>query len=55
MARYVICEECKKLVEYRPEIKFEGGISYTTFKCSECGHVKTTNINHIHYGQDGKR
>lgn len=55
MTKYVICDKCKGLVEYTPEYKYEGGTSYTIFKCPECGHVKWTNINHVHYGQDGKR
>lgn len=55
MARYVICEGCKKLVEYKPETRIEGGTSYTTFRCPGCGYVKNTSINHIHYGQDGRR
>lgn len=55
MAQYVMCEKCKKVIEYKPETKIEGGISYTTLVCPECGHVKKTSTNHIHYGQDGKR
>lgn len=54
MARYKVCENCKKLVEYNPTTNYEGGMSYTTFSCPECGFTKTTNINHIHYGEDGK-
>lgn len=55
MARYIICEKCKELVEYKPEHKYEGGTSYTVFKCPRCGCTKQTNINHVHYGMDGKR
>lgn len=55
MARYVICDKCKALIEYNPITKYEGGISYTTIKCPECGYEKTTSTNHIHYGNDGKR
>lgn len=55
MAVYAVCEQCKKLYEYRPEVSYEGGISYITVKCSECGHIKNTNTNHVHYGEDGKR
>lgn len=54
MAKYVVCEACKNVVKYDPEINYEGGITYTTFKCPSCGAVKTTNRNHIHYGNDGK-
>lgn len=55
MARYVICEGCKKLVEYKPVHKYEGGTSYVSFECPECGHIKQTNMSYIHYGMDGKR
>lgn len=54
MAKYAMCESCKAVVEYNPETKYEGGISYTAFKCPKCGHIKKTNVNHIHYGDDGK-
>lgn len=54
MPKFIICEKCKKLVEYNPTTKYEGGMSYTTFSCSKCGYIKTTNTNHIHYGNDGK-
>lgn len=55
MAKYIICGGCGNLIEYKPETKYEGGISYTTLKCPECGHIKKTNVNHIHYGNDGKK
>lgn len=55
MSRYLICEGCKELVEYNPEIKYEGGTSYTVFKCPKCGYEKKSSINHIHYGNDGKK
>lgn len=55
MAKYIICDNCKKLIEYNPETKYEGGTSYTTIRCPLCGHVKQTSTNHIHYGLDGKR
>lgn len=54
MARYKVCENCKRLVKYRPATTYEGGISYTVFICPECGFKKETNVNHIHYGEDGK-
>lgn len=53
--RYCICDKCKKLIEYKPNITYEGGITYTTIVCPECGYTKTTNTNHVHYGDDGKR
>lgn len=52
MAKFAICDKCKKLYEYLPETKFEGGTSYTIVKCSKCGHIKTTNLSHVHYGDD---
>lgn len=55
MAKYIICESCKGVVEYNPEIKYSGGTSYTYFKCPNCGYEKKTNSNHIHYGNDGKK
>lgn len=55
MAQYIICEGCGKLIEYKPETKYEGGTSYITLQCPLCGHVKKTSINHVHYGLDGKR
>lgn len=55
MAQYAICEKCKKLIEYKPESKYEGGTSYVSLKCPYCGYVKTTTTNHVHYGLDGKR
>lgn len=54
MARYAICDKCGKLYEYKPQIKYEGGVSHTTAKCDNCGYIKTTSKNHIHYGNDGK-
>lgn len=55
MAKFAVCDKCKKLYEYIPETKYEGGMSYITVTCSHCGYVKTTNSNHIHYGNDGKK
>lgn len=55
MAEYIICESCKKLIEYKPEMKYEGGTSYTILKCPKCWHEKRTSVNHIHYGQDGRK
>lgn len=55
MAKYIICDKCKKLIEYITSTKYEGGTSYITTKCPECGYEKTISVNHIHYGEDGKR
>lgn len=52
MSRLAVCEKCKKLYEYKPEIRYEGGITYSTVKCEHCGHIKESNKNHIHYGND---
>lgn len=54
MARFIICEKCKKFVKYDPETVYEGGMSYTTLVCPKCGYVKRNSVNHVHYGQDGK-
>lgn len=53
MSKYVICDSCNKLIEYKPETKYEGGTSYITLKCPLCGYIKHTTINHTHYGNDG--
>lgn len=53
MAKYAVCEKCGKLYEYNPQTKYEGGTSYSIVTCNHCGHVKTTNKNHVHYGNDG--
>lgn len=55
MAKYIVCENCNAFIEYNPTHEYKGGTSYTTFKCPKCGHVKKTSINHIHYGQDGRK
>ena len=55
MASYIICENCKKVIEYMPERKYEGGTSYTTLRCPLSGYVKQTTVSHVHYGNDGKR
>ena len=55
MAEYTVCEKCGELIEYKPETRYEGGMSYTSLVCPKCGYVKKTSSNHIHYGQDGKR
>ena len=56
MSKYIICEKCNSLVEYSHlELKYEGGTSYTVFTCPECGYVKKSSTNHIHYGEDGRK
>lgn len=55
MAKYIVCENCKELIEYKPETRYEGDTSYTTLTCPLCGHKKETNMSHVHYGQDGKK
>lgn len=55
MAEYKVCENCKKVVEYSTETKYEGGTSYRVFECPKCGYIKKSNINHVHYGNDGKK
>ena len=52
MASYAVCEKCKEVVEYKPEIKEEGHTTYTEFVCPSCGYVKQTTRSHIHYGND---
>lgn len=55
MGKYIICDKCIELVEYTPKQLYEGGTTYTIFKCPNCGYIKKLNINHIHYGLDGKK
>lgn len=55
MAKYKICKKCKKLIEFNPEIRHEGGTTYSIAICPLCGNVETNTINHIHYGNDGKK
>lgn len=55
MAKYIVCETCGNVVEYKPEHREEGGIQYTVFKCPACNTVKNSNRSYIHYGNDGKK
>lgn len=55
MAKYIICDKCKNLIEYLPEVKTENGTTHKTLTCPKCGYVKHTSTNYIHYGDDGKR
>lgn len=41
MAKFVLCEKCKKLIEYKPKVKSEYGNIITTIECPECGYKKT--------------
>lgn len=52
MGKMAVCDKCKKLYDYVPETKFEGGTTYITVTCNKCGYVKKTNVSHIHYGDD---
>lgn len=54
MTKYTVCDKCKKLIEYIPITRFEGGTSYTIIECPKCGYKKETNKSYIHYGLDGK-
>ena len=29
MVKYVICDNCNKFIEYKPETKYEGGTSHS--------------------------
>ena len=53
--KLAVCSKCKKVFEYTPETKYEGGTSYKTTVCPHCKHEKKESTNHIHYGEDGKR
>lgn len=55
MAKYIICKNCRALVEYNPKIRYEGGTSYSYFRCPRCDYATKTSVSHIHYGEDGKR
>lgn len=55
MAKYAVCKKCGGLYEYTPKTKYEGGTSYSTITCTNCGYEKTTSTNYIHYGNDGKK
>lgn len=52
MGKRIVCEKCKEVVDYNPEIKHEGHTTYTEFKCPNCGYVKQSTRSHIHYGND---
>lgn len=53
--RLAVCNKCKKVFEYLPETKYEGGTSYSIVICPHCKNEKKNSTNHIHYGDDGKR
>lgn len=54
MAKYLICKNCKKFVEYKPKTKYEGGTAYTVYVCPECGYKTETSINNVHFGNDAQ-
>lgn len=55
MAKFIICDECKKLIEYKVETEYKYGMTFSKLTCPLCGHVKEVNKSHVHYGEDGKR
>lgn len=54
MAKYKICENCKKFIPLEVTTTLRSGMTFKTIICPECGYVKKINTNHIHYGNDGK-
>lgn len=56
MARYILCDRCKALIEYNPVIVHNNmGIIFRRLICPECGYIKESNENNIHYGNDGRK
>lgn len=53
MAKLIVCERCKQVVEYEPVIEHKAGMVFTKYECPKCGYIKESNTNHIHYGNDG--
>lgn len=53
--KYKVCNKCKNFVQYKPKVEVKRGMTYTIFKCPECGYKRITSINHIHYGKDGEQ
>lgn len=47
MAKYILCDNCKKLVEYCVDSRMEYGITYTTLKCPECGYTKESSTINV--------
>lgn len=55
MARYKICKNCGNSFKLEETVKTEGGTTYREYSCPYCGTVVSSNISHIHYGNDGIR
>lgn len=53
MAKYVLCKKCKRSIEKVDTSYTEGGTTYSAYICPHCGHLESTTISHIHYGNDG--
>lgn len=53
MAKIVMCKKCKKTFEKVEATYTEGGTTYKAYACPHCGDVVSTNVSHIHYGNDG--
>lgn len=54
MAKYIICEKCKEFVPCEVTTTLRSGMTFRNIVCPKCGHIKESNTNHIHYGNDGK-
>jgi RNase P subunit RPR2 len=50
--KYVICRNCKKLIEEQVESEVKFGSTILTYTCPECGNTRTVSVNHTHYGDD---
>ena len=55
MATYKMCKGCKQVVEMIKETKYNFGYDTTIYKCPKCGYVEKSQINMVHYGNDGIR
>lgn len=52
MATYKMCKKCKKVVEMIKDTSSDFGYDTTIYKCPNCGHIETNQINRVHYGND---
>lgn len=55
MVKYILCDKCKALIEYNPVVIHDRGMIFRKLVCPECGYVKQSNENNIHYGNDGRK